>query len=145
MNKLLIIGNLTANAELRTTPNGINVCTFNVAVNRRAKKGEEQQTDYIRVTAWRQLGENCARYLTRGKKVAVIGPVSARAYQTKSGGWKASLEMTADEVEFCSAAGEQPRELTDALSYATPEPQDTRQDTRGEGWTELTDAGDLPF
>ena len=142
MQKTLIIGNLCSDPEARVTPNGVNVTSFTVAVNRRLKKGEEQQTDFFRVSAWRQLGENCTRYLTKGKKVAVIGSVSARAYQAKTGDWKASLEITADEVEFCSAASEgreQPK-MSDAPSYAAPKPQDAR----GEEWQELAD-GDLPF
>ena len=103
MNKLTIIGNLTADPELRTIPSGISVCTFTVAVNRRySSNKDERQTDFFRVAAWRQLGENCSRYLAKGKKVCVIGEVSARAYEGKDGSMRASLEVTADEVEFLS-------------------------------------------
>lgn len=103
MNKLTIIGNLTADPELRTIPSGINVCTFTVAVNRRfSSNKDERQTDFFRVTAWRQLGETCSRYLSKGRKVAVIGEVSARAFESKDGTLRASLEVTADEVEFLS-------------------------------------------
>lgn len=109
MNKVYLIGNLTGDPELRTTPNGISVCTFNVAVNRRyASSNGERQTDFFRVTAWRQLGETCTRWLSKGKKVAVIGEVSSRAYTAKDGSFRASLEVTADEVEFLS-----PREQQD--------------------------------
>jgi single-strand DNA-binding protein len=108
MNKLTIIGNLTADPELRTIPSGISVCTFTVAVNRRySSNKDERQTDFFRVAAWRQLGENCSRFLTKGKKVCVIGEVSARAFEGKDGTLRASLEVTADEVEFLS-----PREST---------------------------------
>ena len=102
MNKLYIIGNLTNDPELRTTPNGVSVCTMTVAVNRRFSSANgERQTDFFRVTAWRQRGENCARFLTKGRKVAVIGEVTARAYESKDGsGPRASLEVTADEIEF---------------------------------------------
>lgn len=101
MNKLTIIGNLTADPELRTIPSGVSVCTFTVAVNRRSNK-EDRQTDFFRVAAWRQLGETCSRYLSKGRKVCVIGEVSARAYEGKDGTLRASLEVTADEVEFLS-------------------------------------------
>lgn len=103
MNKAFITGNLTADPELRTTPQGINVCTFTVAANGRKK----EDTTFFRVTAWRQMGENCAKYLAKGRKVAVVGAVSARAYTTNGGDVRASLEVTADEVEFLSPAGEQ--------------------------------------
>jgi single-strand DNA-binding protein len=108
MNKLTIIGNLTADPELRTIPSGVSVCTFTVAVNRRySSNKEDRQTDFFRVSAWRQLGENCSRYLAKGRKVCVVGEVSARAYEGKDGSLRASLEVTADDVEFLS-----PREST---------------------------------
>ena len=98
------IGSLGRDPELRSTPNGIPVCTFSVGVTRR-KSGEEPQTDWFRVTAWRQLGENCNRYLAKGKKVFVSGPVSVSTYTAKDGTTRASMEITADEVEFLSPAG----------------------------------------
>ena len=110
MNKLAIIGSLGRDPELRSTPNGIPVCTFSVGVTRR-KGGEEPQTDWFKVTAWRQLGENCNRYLTKGKKVFVSGPVSVSTYTAKDGTTRASMEITAEDVEFlspASAGGEQP-------------------------------------
>ena len=103
MNKLFIIGNLTSDPELLTTSTGVSVCTMNVAVNRRFSGANgERQTDFFRVTAWRQLGETCARYLSKGRKISVIGEVTARAYEGKDGTVRASLEVTADEVEFLS-------------------------------------------
>ena len=102
MNKLAAIGNLTRDPELRSTPNGIPVCTFTIAVN--GRKSDEAST-FFRVTAWRQLGENCNRYLAKGKKVFVSGPVSVSTYTAKDGTTRASLEITADDVEFLSPAG----------------------------------------
>ena len=102
MHKLAAIGNLTRDPELRSTPNGIPVCTFTIAVN--GRKSDEAST-FFRVTAWRQLGENCNRYLTKGKKVFVSGPVSVSTYTAKDGTTRASMEITADDVEFLSHAG----------------------------------------
>ena len=102
MNKLIAIGNLTASPELRSTQNGIPVCTFTIAVN--GRKQDEPAT-FFRVTAWRQLGENCNRYLSKGKKVFVSGPVSVSTYTAKDGTTRASLEVTAEDVEFLSPAG----------------------------------------
>ena len=99
MNRLTIIGNLVRDPELRTTQDGISVCGFTVAVNR--KKDEE--ADYFRVTVWRERGEICAKYLSKGKKVCVVGPVSVRTYTGNDGQTRASLEVQADEVEFLSA------------------------------------------
>ena len=104
MNKLIIIGNLTADPQLRTTSNGVSVCDFTLAVNDR--KGGDNNATYFRVTAWRQLGENCQKYLAKGRKAFVSGPVSARTYQTQNGETRVSLEVTADDVEFLSSRQE---------------------------------------
>lgn len=106
MNKCTIIGNLTRDPETRITQSSVSVTSFTVAVNGRAKQGEQAQTDYFRVTAWRQLGENCQKYLAKGRKVCVIGPVAVRTYQSNDGGTRASLEITAEDVEFLTPKGE---------------------------------------
>ncbi len=105
MNKLTIIGNLTRDPELRTTPSGDSVCSFTVAVNRRVRRDAQAQpeADFFRVSAWRQLGENCQKYLAKGRKVCVIGPVTVRTYQAQDGTTRASLEVNADDVEFLSS------------------------------------------
>ena len=104
MNKLTIIGNLARDPELRTVRDGISVCDFTVAVNRRGSRQNtangQSDADFFRVTAWRQLGELCAKYLAKGRKVCVVGPVSARTYTANDGTTRVSLEVTADEVEF---------------------------------------------
>lgn len=102
MNTLHIIGRLCENPELRTTTSGKNVCNFTVAVNRRKKVEGQPDADYFRVSAWNQMGENCAKYLAKGRKVSVVGQVSARAYQTQNGEVRASMEVLASEVEFLS-------------------------------------------
>ena len=106
MNKLTIIGNLVRDPELRTVGSGINVCTFTVAVNRRKKAEGQPEADFFRVSAWRGLAETCSKYLAKGRKVAVVGSVSAQAYMGSDGTAKASLELTADDVEFLSSRNE---------------------------------------
>ena len=108
MNKVFIVGNLTRDPELRSTRDGISVCTFTVAVNRRVRNAEagQPEADFFRVTAWRQLGEICAKYLAKGRKVSVTGTVSASAYTAQDGSARASLEVTADDVEFLTPRGE---------------------------------------
>lgn len=100
----MIIGNLTKNPELRTTQTGKSVCSFTIAVNRRKKIDGQPDVDFFRVTAWEQMGENCAKYLTKGKKVSVVGSVSARAFTNSKGEPGASLEVMAKEVEFLSSS-----------------------------------------
>ena len=112
MNSLTIIGNLVRDPELRTTQSGVSVCTFTVAVNKR-QRGQEQ-ADFFRVTAWRELGENCAKWLIKGRKVAVEGPVSVSTYTGSDGKTYANLEVRALDVEFLSSPGETPKETPQA-------------------------------
>ena len=91
---------------MRTTQTGISVCSFTVAVNRRRGKDEQQQTDFFRVTAWRQLGENCGKFLKKGSKVALSGTVSVSTFQGQDGTTHASLEVNAEEVEFLTPKGQ---------------------------------------
>ena len=110
MNKIFIIGNLTRDPEMRTTQSGVSVCTFTVAVNRRrASNAEAGQTeaDFFRVSAWRQLGENCNRFLAKGRKVGVVGTLTLQNYTGNDGQQRASLEVQADEVEFLTPRSEQ--------------------------------------
>ncbi|HWR22571.1 MAG TPA: single-stranded DNA-binding protein [Feifaniaceae bacterium] len=101
MNKIILIGNLTNDPETRTTQSGVSVCTFSIAVNRRfSQAGGERQTDFFRINAWRQLGDNCQRFLAKGRKVAVVGELQPRTYEDKNGVTRMSLDITADEVEF---------------------------------------------
>jgi single-strand DNA-binding protein len=134
MIKVFATGNLTADPELRTTPNGISVCTFKIASNRRFKDANgEQITEFMPVVAWRQLGEMCGKYLSKGKKVCVIGEIQTRQYDAKDGTKRSVTEIVADEVEFLS-----PRENASQKGAQGAE--------QGfEGFTELDDSSELPF
>ena len=133
MNKLYIIGNVTHTPELKNTPNGVPVCSFSVAVNRRDKDAL-----FYRVTAWRGLGETCAKYLQKGKKVAVIGELDLRTYTGRDGMEKTALEVTASDIEFLSPRSDDQQ----------PQPQQQQQVPEPElvGFTEVTgDDANLPF
>ena len=143
MNKLTIIGNLTRDPELRTTSAGINVCDFTVAVNRRTRKdaqGGQPEADFFRVSAWRERGELCAKYLAKGRKVCVIGPVSVRTYQANDGTTRASLEVTADEVEFFSSRND----AEAAGGYTAPAAEAPSAETPAAGFTAV-ETDELPF
>ena len=110
MNKVFLIGNLTRDPELRSLPSGDSVCSFTIAVNRRRRSNAEAgqpEADFFRISAWRQLGENCAKYLAKGRKVSVVGSVSCRTYVGNDGKTYANLEVQADDVEFLTPRGEQ--------------------------------------
>lgn len=99
MNQLNIIGGLTRDPESRTTQSGKQVCTFTVGVNRR---NDREKSDFFRVNAWGELGNNCARYLSKGKRVRVTGSVSLSTYTAQDGITRANLEVLAQDVEFLS-------------------------------------------
>lgn len=128
MNKLTIIGNLTRDPETRVTQSGSSVCSFTVAVSRR---GQDDKTDYFRVSAWNKTGETCQKYLAKGRKVAVTGPVSVSTYTGQDGKTYANLEVMAQDVEFLTPKGEQ---------QAAPAPAAPANN----GYQEVT-GDDLPF
>lgn len=104
MNKAILVGNLTRDPEARTTPSGVSVTTFTVAVSRRFKSQDgQQQTDFIPVVTWRGLAENCGKYLSKGSKVGVFGQIQTRNYEDANGIRRYVTEIVADEVEFLSS------------------------------------------
>lgn len=148
MNKSFIIGNLTRDPELRSTRDGTPVCSFTVAVNRRNKGAQagQPEADYFRVTAWRGLGEICGRYLSKGKKVSVVGAVSVSTYTANDGTFRAQLELTADDVEFLT-----PKDAgldTQEMQYQQIEREAIQNDKitniNGTGFVQVDD-NELPF
>ena len=135
MNKLTIIGNLCDNPVLRHTQDGTPVCGFTVAVNRRLtqqqrERNQQPEADFFNVSAWRGLGENCAKFLGKGKKVAVVGRVSLRTWENE-GKHGASMEVLADDIEFLSP------KVSDMPEQVTPvDPQSGMN---------VVDTDDLPF
>ena len=124
MNKLTIIGNLTGNPESKVvnTQNGSKtVCNFTVAVNRKVRG--ENAADFFRVACWDRQAENAMKYLTKGKKVAVVGAVTCSAYTTQDGQARCTMEIQhADEIEYLSARGEDGTPAAaPAPAYATPQ------------------------
>lgn len=108
MNKVIITGNLTKDPETRTTQSGIVTCSFTVAVQRRFKNAQgTYDADFLPVVAWRQTAENCGRYLSKGRKVAVEGSIQTRSYEAKDGGKRYVTEIIADSVEFLSSGSPQ--------------------------------------
>ncbi len=101
MNKVFLVGNLTRDPELSTVgAAGTSVCKFGLAVNRRVSGGN-QETDFYNITAWRGLGENCAKYLKKGSKAAIVGDLQIRNYEDKEGNKRTSVDVNATDIEFC--------------------------------------------
>lgn len=107
MNKALLVGNLTRDPELTTTPNGISVCRFTVAVQRKfANSDGEREADFINCVAWRGLADNVAKYVKKGKKVSVVGSIQTRNYEAQDGTKRYITEVIAEDVEFISPRSE---------------------------------------
>lgn len=112
LNRIVLIGRLTKDPELRTTSNGTAVATFTLAVNRMSK----DETDFIPVVVWRAQAESCAKYLAKGKLAAVDGRLQIRTYEDSKGNKRTVAEVVAENVRFLSPKG-------DAVidTYAEPE------------------------
>ena len=103
LNRIVLIGRLTRDPELRTTASGIPVATFTLAVDRQFKSANgERETDFINIVVWRQQAETCATYLSKGKLAAVDGRLQIRTYEAQDGSKRQAAEVVADNVRFLS-------------------------------------------
>ncbi len=100
MNRVILIGNLTRDPEHTTTASGVSMCRFGLAVNRRFSRGGDNEVDFFNVVAWRGVADSCAKSLTKGRKVCVVGSIQIRNYEGQDGKQRTSVEVSADEVEF---------------------------------------------
>lgn len=121
LNRIVIIGRLTRDPELKNTPNGTAVATFTLAVDRAYKnQSGEKETDFIPVVVWRQLAETCGRYLSKGKMAAVDGRLQLRNYEDKNGNKRTIAEVVAENVRFLSPKSEGNTSETNDIEGVTP-------------------------
>ena len=110
LNKVILGGRLTADPELKQTPSGVSVISFTVAVNRRFRSanGEqsESQADFINCTAWRQTAEFISKYFRKGSSICVLGSIQTRTWQDNQGQKRYATEVVVDEANFVDARGE---------------------------------------
>ena len=99
-NRCVLIGRLIADPELRTTPNGVNVCSFCMAVDRPYKQGDERKADFINIVAWRGTGEFVSRHFSKGKAIGVEGAIQTRKYTDKDGNNRIAFEVVAEKAFF---------------------------------------------
>ena len=106
MNKVMLIGNLAKDPELITTNNGVSLCKFTLAVQRRFSGNDgEREADFLPIIVWRGQAENCYKYLKKGSKAAIFGSVQTRSYEATDGSRRYMTEIIADEVEFLASRG----------------------------------------
>lgn len=123
-NKAILIGRLVADPEMRTTPNGVNVATFRIAVDRAYTKGADKKADFISIVCWRQQAEFVSRYFSKGKAIGVEGSIQTRDYTDKDGNKRYAFEVVADRtffVESKNASGSAPTAPAgnEGVSYAS--------------------------
>ena len=146
INNVVLMGRLVADPELRTTPNGISVTSFTIAIDRGyARQGEERQTDFIDLVALRQSAEFITRYFQKGSMIAVTGSIQTRNYEDKNGNKRKAVEVLVDRASFCGSKSD--------TGSAGGSRFDTPSESRGVSYTNVTagdfetivDDDDLPF
>ena len=120
LNKVIIGGRLTDTPVLKTTPSGIPVTTFTVAVNRRfgGKSGEESRADFFTVTAWRATAEFICKYFRKASSICVVGSIQTRTWTDNNGQKHYATEIVADEAHFVDAKNEMPGQNAAGAAYS---------------------------
>jgi len=123
LNRAILMGRLTADPELRHTPNDISVTSFTLAVNRSfSKQGEQKQTDFIDIVAWRSTAEFVSRYFRKGSQVVVSGKIQTRSWEDQQGNKRKAFEIVADEVFFAdSKRDDSPSSRPTGTGFSVPE------------------------
>lgn len=153
MNKVILMGRLTADPELRQTQSGISSCRFTVAVNRKYadKDTGERQADFITCVAWRQTAEFVSRYFSKGKMIALEGSLRTGSYQDRnhSDVTHYTTEVYVDNVEFTGGKNESSNSTTDVVQQQSSQPQQQTNDSMSYGslsdFEEILSDGDVPF
>ena len=117
MNKVFLIGRLSRDPELRHTTSGTAVCQINVAISRPVTQGSEPQTDFINVVVWNKQAENVARYLSKGRQIAIEGRIQTRNYDNNEGKRTYVTEVIASNVEFLGSANDNNKTTTNSNPF----------------------------
>lgn len=147
-NKAIVMGRLTADPELRQTPNGISVTSFSIAVDRPfSGRGGEKQTDFLDIVAWRQTAEFICRYFSKGRPILIDGSIQTRQFTDKNGQNRRVWEIIADSAHFtesknASGGGGGTGQFAPA---PTNEPPAAYSSGSVDDFAEIDDDGDLPF
>ena len=147
-NKVILIGNMTADPELKQTTNGTSVCSFSIAVNRRFARAEQgqQNVDFINVVTWRQSAEFVCRYFKKGNPILVCGQLQTRSWTDNQGQKRTATEVVADEVTFVAPAGQGVAPAAAGAAY-TPDAYGAPSfnSTQSASFEEIPGDDNLPF
>ncbi len=141
-NKVILIGNMVEDAEIKQTPSGVAVCNFRLAVSRRYAKEGQQDVDFISIVAWRQAAEYVGRYGAKGRNILVCGSLQQRNWTDDNGNKRSVLEVQADEVSFTDRKPDF-TQTTDSPVVPTSSPAPYSSDIGVEDFVSTDE--DLPF
>ena len=129
-NHVTLIGRLVADPELKTTPNGISVCAFRIAVDRPYKQDGEKQADFINITAWRERAEFVSKYFAKGKAIGIDGAIQTRQYTDRDGAKRTAFEVVANRLFFVEPKGTADKHSPDVVPHGSDdyEPVDVGED-----------------
>ena len=136
MNIAVLIGRMTSTPELKTTPNGVSVTSFSIAIDR--GYGENKQTDFINIVGWRQTAEFICKHFTKGSRIAIEGSIQTRKYQDRDGNNRTMFEVVANNVHFVDTKSAKPSVDVDAdplMEFAS----------KNSEFIEISGDADLPF
>ena len=139
-NLVVLSGRLTADPELKYTPNNVPVCSFTIAVERRYKQGEERQADFINIVAWRNTAEFVSKHFSKGSMIGIEGSIQTRKYTDKDGNNRTAFEVIANNVQFIESKrseGNNEENVTSQFSNASQ--------NENNGFTAIDTGDDLPF
>ena len=142
-NIAILTGRLTQNPELKTTPNGVSVCSFSIAVERPYRQGEDRQADFINIVSWRSTAEFVAKYFSKGSLIGIEGAIQTRRYQDKDGNNRTAFEVVANNVQFVESKRPQGNGEGNSIPTLENDPLNEIKD-RLEGFEQMSD-DDLPF
>ena len=145
-NKAILVGRLTADPELRQTPNGVAVCSFSIAVDRRfSGRDAERKADFINIVAWRQQAEFISRYFLKGEPIGIEGSIQTRSYEDKQGNKRTAVEVVADNAFFVGSKGSRQAAASVPLPTDAPPAAVSYQSGAASDFEEVETDNDLPF
>ena len=145
INRVILMGRLVADPELKTTNTGISVTSFRIAVDRSyVKQGEQRQADFFEIVAWRGTAEFVCRNFAKGSLIAIDGVLQSRQYQTKDGQNRTAIEVVADNVSFTGERRDNNNSQTYGSQVAPQQPQQYQQPYQGQQYQQQPYQGQTP-
>ncbi len=153
LNRVILMGRLTADPEHKQTPNGTSVTSFSIAVDRNyaSRDSGTRQTDFINIVAWRQTADFICRYFQKGRMIALEGSIQTRNYEDKNGNKRTAFEVVADQVYFADSKSDSAPRSQASASFPVPQPESFSEPSKGTGFSIgdfeaiEDDDSDLPF